>query len=71
MTENSIIKLDAKYENVRIEIVNSFGQIMYHESIKGNGLIELKNDPMVNGIYFLKISDLINGTEEIIKIVKQ
>lgn len=70
ITQNSILKLDSNYNNAKIEIVNSLGQVIYHENISGNNSIELKNIPVGNGIYFLRISDLINGTVEIIKIIK-
>ncbi len=70
ITDNSVIKLDADYSNVKIEILNSLGQVIYHESISGETIIELKSAPVVNGIYFLKISDSINGTEEILKLIK-
>ncbi len=70
ITENSILKLDSNYENVKIEMINSVGQVIYKESILGNNLVELKNAPIVNGIYFLKINDLTTGTEEILKVIK-
>jgi len=70
ITENSVIKLTSNATNVRIEIINSLGQIMYRENISGQTTIQLKNLPIVNGIYFLKIYDLTNGTNETLKIVK-
>ena len=70
ITQNSILKLDSAYNNATIEIVNSLGQVIYHSKTFANNPVELKNIPIGNGIYFLIISDLINGTEEILKIVK-
>ncbi|MGY8887090.1 MAG: T9SS type A sorting domain-containing protein [Flavobacteriales bacterium] len=71
ITENSVIKLNSNSTNVRIEIINSLGQKIYHKNILGQTAIELKNFPIVNGIYFLKIYDLTSGTNETLKIVKE
>ena len=71
ITENSVIKLNMDFTDVKLEILNSLGQIIYHNRYSGNNTIELKNMPIENGIYFLKIYDLSNGIIETIKIVKE
>lgn len=71
ITENSVIKLNSNYTNVRIELINNLGQRIYHKRISGQTAIELKSLPIVNGIYFLKIYDLTSGIKETLKIIKE
>ena len=71
ITDDSVIKLNLNSTDVRIELINSLGQLIHHERIKGSNVISLKNLPIVNGISFLKIYDLTNGTNETLKIVKE
>ena len=70
ITENSVIKLNANSTNLKIEIANSLGQIIYDEKVYGKSIIELKNTLKVSGIYFLTIYDLTNGTIETLKIAR-
>lgn len=70
ITENSIVKLDSEYKDVRVEIVNSLGQIIYQKSILDNSEFQLKDAPLANGIYFLEIYDELNGTKEVLKMIK-
>lgn len=69
--ENSVIKLNSNSTNVRIEIVNSLGQIIHHQRVSGKNIIELKNMFIDNGLYFLKIYDLTNGTNETLKLIRE
>lgn len=71
ITENSVIKLNMDFTDIKIEILNSLGQIIYHNRYSGNDTIELKNISLVNGIYFIKIYNLTSGTNEMLKIVKK
>ena len=70
ITENSILKLDSEYKDVRVEIVNSLGQIIYQKRILDNSEFQLKDAPLANGIYFLEIYDELNGTKEVLKMIK-
>ena len=71
ITENSVIKFDMDFSDIKIEILNSLGQIIYQNRYSGNDTIELKNISLVNGIYFIKIYNLTSGTNETLKIVKK
>jgi hypothetical protein len=71
ITKNSVIKLNMDFTDIKIEILNSLGQIIYHNRYSGNDTIELKNISIDNGIYFIKIYDLTSGTNETLKIVKE
>ncbi len=71
ITENSVIKLNMNSTDIRLELLNNLSQIIYQERISGKNIIELKNLPIENGIYFLKIYVLTNGTIEMLKIVKE
>lgn len=70
ITENSVLKLNTDSNNVRIELINLSGQIVYSESTKGQSKIAIHNLPVANGISFIKIVDLTTGKTEILKIVK-
>ena len=70
ITENSILKLDSDYKEVQVEILNSLGQVIYQQRILDNNEFHLKNAPMLKGIYFLEIYDELNGTKEVLKMIK-
>lgn len=70
ITENSILKLDSDYREVQVEIVNSLGQVIYQQRILDDHELQLKNAPMLKGIYFLEIYDELNGTKEVLKMIK-
>lgn len=70
ITENSILKLNRNGDDVKIELINSLGQIVYSEKTKGQSTIAIHSLPVAEGISFLKIVDLATGQTEILKIVK-
>ena len=71
ISEDSVIELNMNSSEVRIELINSLGQILHQEKVLGKSIIELKNLPIANGISILKIYDLANGGIKTLKIVKQ
>ena len=71
ISEDSVIELNMNSTEIRIELINSLGQIVHQEKVSGKSVIELKNLPIANGISFLKIYDLTNGGIETLKIVMQ
>jgi len=71
ITEDSILQIKFDSTNIKIELINSLGQIIYTQRISGKANLPLKNLPKVSGISFLKISDLVNGGVEILKIVSE
>lgn len=70
ITENSILKLNRNGDDVKIELINSLGQIVYSEKTTGQSTIAIHSLPVAEGISFLKIVDLATGQTEILKIVK-
>lgn len=70
ITENSILKLNRNGDDVKIELINSLGQIVYSEKTTGQSTIAIHSLPVADGISFLKIVDLATGQTEILKIVK-
>lgn len=71
ITKDSVIKLNRNFNDIRLELINQLGQIIYHERILGKNIIELKKLPIANGVSFIKIYNLTNGATEYFKIVMQ
>jgi len=71
ITENSVIKLNMNSSDIKLEVINELGQLLHQEKVLENNIIELKYLPIIDGISFLKIYDLSNGTIETIKIIKE
>ncbi len=71
ITEDSVLKLNRNTDDIKIELINSLGQIVYSEKTKGQSTIAINRLPVANGISFLKIVDLNTGNTETLKIVKQ
>lgn len=70
ITENSVLLLNVNGEDVKIELINPLGQIVYSERTTGPRTITINSFPVTKGISFLKIVDLTTWKTEILKIVK-
>lgn len=70
ITEDSVLKLNTDSNNVRIELINISGQIVYSEKTSGQSTIAMSSLPVGYGISFVKVYDLDNGSTETLKIVK-
>ena len=71
ITKNSVLKLKQNATDVRIELINTLGQLIHHQKFSRKNTIELKDLPIVNGVSFMRVYDLTNGTNETLKIVKE
>ncbi|QIE58694.1 T9SS type A sorting domain-containing protein [Rasiella rasia] len=71
VTEHSILEINSNSNNIKIDLINSLGQIIHSERVSKKTIIELRNFPKVIGVSFLNIQDLTNGTLEILKIIRE
>ena len=71
ITENSMIELKMESNELKLEITNNLGQLIYQKRFLKKNIIELKNINLESGIYFLKVLDLENGNFERMKILKK
>lgn len=71
VTEQSVLQLNHPSHTLRLELINTLGQLVYSSLHSGAESIALKNLPVPPGISFLKIYHMMDGRVEILKVVKE
>lgn len=70
ITEYSVLKLNTNSDNIKLELINLRGQIVYSEKTSGQSSIAINSWPIGYGVSFVKIVDLTTGQTETLKVVK-